>query len=309
VSTLPVIVNPLAGGGRARLPIERLGRVAAEHGLRLELWPTEAPGHARALAEQAARDRLPMLAVWGGDGTYNEAAHGLLGSATTLLVLPGGTSSVLAYELGIPRDPVKALCSQLDGEPRAMTVGRTDGGRIFLLMLSAGPDSLTLQHIPPRLKLHGGKVGIAAQALLEFMRGNLPRFEVAMNGERRPVSWCIAGNARRYGGPYVATPGADPFSPGFEVVLLARHGRRATARFFFAIPSGRHLGLRGVTHAPAQHVALLGEGVPYQLDGDAAGFLPVAARAGDERVQVRVPRPSHHADTKDSGHPRAGDQV
>jgi diacylglycerol kinase (ATP) len=292
VSTLPVIVNPLAGGGRVRLPLERLERVAAGHSLCLELWPTEAPGHARELAARAARDRLPALAVWGGDGTYNEAAHGLLGSGTALIVLPGGTSSVLAYELGIPRDPVKALSSQLDGEPRAMTVGRTDGGRIFLLMLSAGPDSRVLQNIPPRLKLRGGKAGIAAQAFLEFMRGNLPRFEVVMNGERRVVSWCIAGNARCYGGPYVATPGADPFTPGFEVVLLTRHGRSAAAPFFFAIPSGRHLDLRGVTHAPAQHVALLGEGVPYQLDGDAAGFLPVAACAGEERVQVRVPRPS-----------------
>jgi diacylglycerol kinase family enzyme len=292
VITLPVIVNPVAGGGRVRLPFERLARVAAEHKLRLEPWPTEAPRHARELAERAARDRLPALAVWGGDGTYNEAAHGLLGSATTLLALPGGTTSVLAYELGIPRDPVKALSSQLDGESKAMTVGRTDTGRIFLLMLSAGPDSLILEHVPARLKLRGGKAGIAAQAMVEFMRGKLPRFEVVMNGERRTVSWCIAGNARRYGGPYLATPGADPFTPGFEVVLLTRHGRRATAPFFFAIPFGRHLRLRGVTHGPAHHVALQGEGVPYQLDGDAAGFLPVTARTVEERVQVRLPRRS-----------------
>ena len=64
-----------------------------------------------------------MLAVWGGDGTYNEAARGLVDSETALLALPGGTTSVLAYELGIPRDPVRRSLAQLDGERRAMAVG------------------------------------------------------------------------------------------------------------------------------------------------------------------------------------------
>ena len=64
-----------------------------------------------------------MLAVWGGDGTYNEVARGLVDSETALVALPGGTTSVLAYELGVSRDPVQALVGQLDGERRAMAVG------------------------------------------------------------------------------------------------------------------------------------------------------------------------------------------
>ena len=33
-------------------------------------------------------ERLPALGVWGGDGTYNEAARGMVGSDTALIALP-----------------------------------------------------------------------------------------------------------------------------------------------------------------------------------------------------------------------------
>jgi diacylglycerol kinase (ATP) len=234
-----------------------------------------------------------VLGVWGGDGTYNEAARGLVGSETALLALPGGTTSVLAYELGIPRDPERALVGQLAGERRSMAVGRTDAGQLFLLMVSAGPDAVILTNLPPFLKLRGGKAGITAQAVLEFVRGNLPRFAVAINGDRVEASWCIVGNARSYAGPYAATPGADPFVSGLEVVTLTRHGRTALVPFFFSIPSGRHLRMRGVTRCAAREVRFEGgEGIPYQLDGDPAGFLPVTARASDERLWVMLPRPA-----------------
>ena len=285
-----MVINPVARGGRSSVPRAALEAAAAERGWRLEWWPTEAPGHAAELAARAVRDRHPLLAVWGGDGTYNEAARGLVGSPTALVALPGGTTSVLAYELGIPRDPVAALCDQLVGERREMAVGRTDAGQLFLLMLSAGPDALILANLPEMLKRLAGKAGIGAQAMVEFLHARLPRFTVRVDGQALDASWCIVGNGRCYGGPYSATPGADPFATGFEVVTLERHGRAAAVPFFFAIPSGRHLNMPGVDRRAATEVRLAGEGVPYQLDGDPAGFLPVTARAADERVAVMLPR-------------------
>ncbi|HUK14209.1 MAG TPA: diacylglycerol kinase family protein [Thermoanaerobaculaceae bacterium] len=289
MSRLPVVVNPAARGGRRRVPRERIERAAAARRLAVEWWETAAPGHATELAARAARDRVPILAVWGGDGTYNEAARGLVGSETALLALPGGTTSVLAYEFGIPRDPQRALEVQLDGARRAMAVARTDRGQVFLLMLSVGPDATILANIPAPLKRRAGKLGIGVQACVEFLRGGFPRFSVAANGAELQASWCIVGKSRSYAGPYAATPAADPFALDFDVVTLTRHGRASLLPFFFAIPSGRHLHMRGVERASAREVRLEGEGVPYQLDGDAAGELPVTARSSGDRLWVMVP--------------------
>lgn len=296
MTELPVVFNPVARGGRSLPPRERLERAAAGVGFRLVWWETQAPGHATELAARAARDGFPVVAAWGGDGTYNEMARGLVGSDTAMLLLNGGTTSVLVYELGIPRDPEEALLAQLAGERRAMQVARTDSGQLFLLMLSVGPDSVILENLPELLKRRAGKVGITAQAVVEFARARLPRFTVGSDGRHLDVSWCIVGNSRCYGGPWAGTPGADPFAPGFEVVALTRHGRRATVPFFFAIPSGRHLNRPGVERFAADTVVVDGaSSIPYQLDGDPAGHLPVTVSPSGRTVTVLIP--THPAST------------
>lgn len=287
---LPCIVNPVSRGGRASPPREKLERAAAELGWRLEWWPTRAPGHATELAARAVADGHPVVAVWGGDGTYNEVARGLLNSDSTMLILPGGTTSVLAFELGVSHRPVEALRAQLRGQRRAMSAARTDRGQAFLIMLSVGPDSVILQRVPEVLKRRLGRVGIGVQAVAEFLRGHLPRFRVVLESGEVDASWCIVGNARCYGGPFHATPGADPFSPGLEVVTLDRHGRLEVVPFFFAIPLGTHLRRRGVARRVVSEVRIEGpETIPYQLDGDPVGFLPVRACATDDRVWVLSP--------------------
>lgn len=290
MTRLPVILNPVARGGRSHPPRTRLERAARQFGVVLEWWETSAPGHAKELASRAVREGCRAVAVWGGDGTYNEAAQALTDSDAAMLLLPGGTTSVLAWELGVPRHPVEALVSQLQARRRAMWLARTDRGELFLLMLSAGPDAVILANLPAAWKRHGGKVGIAVQAVLEFLRCRLPRFRVAANGVERPASWCIVGNCRYYGGPFAATPGADPFTPGLEAVVLTRFGRGAAVPFFFGIPRGRHLAQPGVERLSSSEVRLEGgEDIPYQLDGDAVGHLPVVARASGERLWVLPP--------------------
>lgn len=292
MKAVPLIYNPVARGGRSRVPEKALRELAQEYGYRLELWPTKAPGHARELAAQAREVGYEFVAVFGGDGTYNEAAGGLLNGDTAMVVLPGGTTSVLAYELGLPRDVIQAFRFQLGGRRRRLYLGRTDKDQIFLLMLSVGPDALILYDLPWLLKRYGGKVGITLQAFWEFFFARLPRFRVQLNGKAFQAGWCIVGKGRFYGGPFAATPGANPFVPGLEVVVNSRWGRRAAVPFFFAIPFGKHLQQKNVFRWGADQVLLTGEGrIPYQLDGDRAGFLPVRVTASQDFVPVLMPDP------------------
>src|SRR6185436_1891981 len=76
----------------------------------VEVCVTEGPGHARALAGDAARRGYDMVLAVGGDGTANETAWGLLGSETALGLVPVGSGNGLARVLRIPlRDPARAL--------------------------------------------------------------------------------------------------------------------------------------------------------------------------------------------------------
>lgn len=291
---IPVILNPIAGGGRLLRKLGGLQAAAAKRGSELDIWISESPAHTIELAQGAAANEIPLVLAYGGDGTYNGVARGLLGSSTAMGVLPGGTSSVLAYEFDVPRPANKAVDALLAGEDRAMRVGRTDAGDIVLLMVSAGPDSHVLERLRPSFKRLGGRVGVALQAVVEAFNGvALPRIRVATDSTIDEVGWVIVGNSRCYGSKYCATPGADPFREDLEIVAQQTNGRRAAMSFLFGIPSGRHVTRDDVVREVVDRVRLepasVGDAVPYQIDGDVAGMLPVEVSIDPKPLWIRLP--------------------
>ena len=294
MTRIPVILNPIAGGGRLLREQGRLQDVAADHGSVLDIWISESPTHTTELAERAAADEIPLVLAYGGDGTYNAVARGLLGSSSAMGVLPGGTTSVLAYEFGVPRPAQRAVKSLLTGEDRAMRVGRTGDGDIVLLMLSAGPDSQVLERLRPSFKRLGGRVGVALQAVVEAMAGGaLPRIRLASATTIDEVGWVIVGNSRCYAGKFCATPGADPFRDDLEIVAQRSNGRRAAMSFLFGIPSGRHITRADVVRETVRWARLEpaspGDVVPYQIDGDVVGTLPVEITIDPRSLWIRLP--------------------
>ena len=294
MTRVPVILNPIAGGGRLLREQGGLHAVAADRGSKLDIWISESPKHTIELAERAAATEVPLVLAYGGDGTYNAVARGLLGSSTAMGVLPGGTTSVLAYEFGVPRPASKAVDALLAGEDRAMRVGRTDAGNLVLLMLSAGPDSHVLERLRPSFKRLGGRVGVALQAVVEAINGvALPRIRVATDSAIDEAGWVIVGNSRCYGSKFCATPGADPFRDDLEVVAQQTSGRRAAMSFLFGIPSGRHVRRDDVVREVVDRVRLesasVGDAVPYQIDGDVVGVLPVEVNIDPQPLWIRLP--------------------
>ncbi len=98
------IYNPTAGR-RARGKFERFRAALTRLGATVTMAETNAPLHAKSLAETADPARFDAVAVAGGDGTINEAVNGIVHSGLPLAILPLGTANVLANELGLPRDP------------------------------------------------------------------------------------------------------------------------------------------------------------------------------------------------------------
>lgn len=292
---IPVVFNPTAGGGRARRLKTELENAAIECDVVLDWRATAAPGHAVALAADAAKQGHGLVLAFGGDGTYNEVARGLLGTETAMGVVPAGTTSVLAYEFGVPRPVGMSLGVLLDGEDKVMRVGRTDRGDIILIMLSAGPDARVLENLMPWLKPLGGRVGVAFQAVLELIRPvGLPVMKAVVGEQCLESGWVVVGKSRSYAGPFEACPDADPFAPTFQVVLNRGRSRREALGFVGALARGKLLSRSGVEGFLLDTVRLEGVGqaerVPYQVDGDFKGHLPVEIKVHPETLVVRLPR-------------------
>jgi diacylglycerol kinase family enzyme len=99
------------------------------------------PGQARRAVDEGAS----MVLVWGGDGTVNGVIAGLAHSGVPLGILPGGTTNLLARNLGIPLSLESAVDTAYAGSDRAIDLLDVDLGhderRVSAVMCGAGWDA------------------------------------------------------------------------------------------------------------------------------------------------------------------------
>jgi diacylglycerol kinase family enzyme len=154
---------------------------------------TEARGHATELCREAAHEGYDVVVAFGGDGTVNEAANGLVGSPTPLTCLPGGSANVFGKMLGIPGELVDAtehlLAIADDWRPRRVDIGIVNG-RYFTFSSGLGIDASVVQRVDanPRMKARYGPYFFTWAAISTFARRYMlhpPRLtvDVALHAE------------------------------------------------------------------------------------------------------------------------------
>jgi diacylglycerol kinase family enzyme len=274
-----LIVNASASSVTARSRVLIQHRLSTEHDLTIA--QTSRRGHATRLAQGAAADGVEVVAVLGGDGTLNEAANGLAGTATALGVLPGGSTNVFARTIGMANDPLKAtdqLLAALGGTPadgsapsraghggiRAISLGNANG-RYFLFHVGLGFDAAVVAEVEKRslLKRYFGAVVFigAAVATWRTYDRESPWFTATTPGHA-PVDGYFAVGLNT--SPYTflgdsrldVAPGTDLDSglsllvferltiPGLVAVVAASATRRATLPDAATPDAGASVGRR-----------------------------------------------------------------
>jgi diacylglycerol kinase family enzyme len=179
-----IIVNPYATTVSDRL--RHLVVYALQGRFEVDAVDTESRGHAIELCREAAHEGYDVVVAFGGDGTVNEAANGLLGSTTPLCCLPGGSANVFGKMLGIPGDVVDAtehlLMMADDWRPRKADLGVVNG-RCFTFASGLGLDASVVERVDanPRMKARLGPYFFTWVAVSTFLRRYLfspPRLQV-----------------------------------------------------------------------------------------------------------------------------------
>jgi YegS/Rv2252/BmrU family lipid kinase len=287
-----IVFNPAAGARRRRRLLAALDLLRGL-GMRPDVADTARRGHAVEIAHHAAREGVPIIVAAGGDGTIAEVAAGLSGSDSALGVLPLGTANVLALELGLPRTPAGAAGVLAMGRTALLHPGlaRYADGRelLFVQMLGAGFDAAVVHNLPAALKRAFGKGAYVLQTLREMPRYRFTPLRAMLDGRAEDAASAIVTKGRLYAGRFLLAPGADPHEEGFHVALFREAGVLAAMRYGAALPLGLLPRMRGVDILRAQEVRLLGDAIPAQADGDAAGVLPVSITAAPRAMRIVVP--------------------
>jgi diacylglycerol kinase family enzyme len=282
-----VIVNPYATTVSDRL--RNLVLYALQGRYDVDAADTTARDHATQLCREAAREGYDVVVVLGGDGTVNEAAQGLAGSATALTCLPGGATNVYCRVLGIPPDIVDATEHLLrmadDWRPRRVDLGRVNG-RHYTFAAGIGLDGAVVRRVdanhelktrmrqwyytwaavsaftreyvvhPPCLEAHVGD-DVHRGVTIVFQNGGVYTYfgsrPVVLDEDVGLADGTVAGVVLQHAGPLaIPTAAARLLSSGLSV---ADHRRVEVFR----------------TGLDVRVVSTDGRPVPIQVDGDYIG--------------------------------------
>jgi len=285
------ILNPRAGVAAARARAALLSGPWPD----LDLIETRAPGHARELAAEAAAAGCDLVLVAGGDGTANEVAWGLLGSATALGLVPVGSGNGLARTLRIPLRPTAALRALSNGGVRRMDVGFANG-RPFLNVSGAGLDAL----IGADFHAHGragGRRGVMTYVRLSIPRAlhyRAPEWTLRSTGDGFAGRALIvaAVNGRQYGGGAIIAPDARLDDGLLDLVVIEDAGvleiLANAPRLFF----GTIAGFRRYRHLRAAQARLEGPAeFLHHRDGEPEDAVTsLELRVEPRALRVLVPR-------------------
>ncbi|MDH4249076.1 MAG: diacylglycerol kinase family protein [Deltaproteobacteria bacterium] len=266
METWALIYNPVSGGFRAEA-MEAVAAALHTAGVRVRPMPTTRPGHATELAREV--HGVERVAVYGGDGTLNEAANGVLGRTLPLVFIPGGTASVMAHEMGLPRDPAQAALIQARAVPRAVHPGLLDNWA-FLLMAGVGFDGEAVYRVRPWFKRLSGKTAYVWSALEALASSRHPLRAEVPGWEPRLGDWLVAARSAHYGGAFRIHPDAGLLKEHLGIVLVGR----SSLLTFLALHLGlnRHRDADGISYTRAHSMRMdCATPMHAQVDGDYHG--------------------------------------
>jgi YegS/Rv2252/BmrU family lipid kinase len=286
---IALIVNPAAGGGRARRLLPTVERALAARGLAHRVVRTDDLEHGIEEARAAiAAGELP--AVMSGDGLIGQIGGALAGADATVAIVPGGRGNDLARVLGIPREVEGAVEVIAAGHAREIDVGEVDGRR-FLGIASCGFDSEANRRAN-QARLIRGNLVYAYAALRTLAAWRPASFELVADGERRSLRGysVVVANSKAYGGGMFIAPDAELDDGLLDVVLVGDVGK---LRYLANLPKvfkGTHVSEPEVTVVRAREVEISADR-PFAIyaDGDPLADLPARVRLLPRALRVLAP--------------------
>jgi YegS/Rv2252/BmrU family lipid kinase len=304
-----LIVNAVAGRKKdLQALVPRLVQVLEQRGVQVNAAMTTAAGESQAMASSAATSGCDVVFACGGDGTVHETLQGLVGTTAALGVVPLGTANVLARNLGLSLDPLKALQQQLSFSPRAISAGEvsyaTNGGeakRYFTVMAGAGPDGALVYRALAGRRSRFGRGVYYTHAMRLFLTRRFPSFRVEYrrsdSGEWEECLGVSVMSARvgDLGGVFSRlVPRSSLLDTDLELVLVKPPAEIGLPAWFALGTVGLHARNPWLQTVRVTEFRCAPLGTPQsvhaEVDGEWIGRLPMSVRLIPRAVRVLMPK-------------------
>lgn len=287
---IALLTNPSAGKGRgtrtAAIALPRL----KEAGIRVRSLVGRTADEAFELAQGAVADGVDSLVVVGGDGMVHLAVQALVGSGTSLGVIPSGTGNDVARYLDIPRsDPQLATDVVVGARTRRIDLARC-GPTHFVTVLAAGFDSKVNERAN-RMRWPRGQMRYNLATLAELRVFDPLSYTLELDGEVRRVEAMLVavGNGPSFGGGLRITHGAEIDDGLLDVVIIKTMSKLGLVRTYPKLYSGKHTQHPQYERHRVRTVTVAAPGITAYADGERVGKLPLTVEVVPGALEVLAP--------------------
>ena len=285
-----ICLNPNAGARSRMSRIQRLQRL-----LSAEKFSSQIITDIREMAERAeqlqGQNRLRCVVAAGGDGTASMVVNKTL-PGTPVAIMPLGTENLLAKYLGIRPTVESVFDAVAHGVAAKMDAGRV-GNQIFLLMLTCGFDADVVHRLHDARNGHIHHLTYLKPICESVRKYQYPEISVSLNGDKGEIKsrWAFVFNLPCYAMGLPIAPDARGNDGLLDVCTFRRGSMASTCLYLGAVLTRQHAKFRDCKLGRSNRIVLeSAEAVPYALDGDPGGFLPVNIESVPNRLTLLVRR-------------------
>jgi diacylglycerol kinase (ATP) len=284
-----VVINPMARRNAPRLLGEL--RAAAPRDVAWQIVETTPTPFTVGELETEARASDVVIAV-GGDGTVADALTAIGNARVPIAILPGGSTNVIAQELGTPGSP---------GDVARLVFGRhaihsmdaaTCNDRLFLHMAGAGFDSRIFDQTDPALKRRVGWLAYLPGAA-RSLRLPPARFHVRTESASFDLTspMVLVANGAGIIRPSLALlPDIASDDGWLDLVAVTTSHAPGIASVLARFVTRSMDRSPHVMHVRARRVQIEADPkMPIQIDGDVAGETPATMEILPGRAMMIVP--------------------
>jgi diacylglycerol kinase (ATP) len=286
-----LIVNPVAGRGRARAVVPQVTAALSAAGADCKVTESASLGHAAELAREAAAAGRVVVAV-GGDGMAGALAAAASTGGAAYGIIPAGRGNDLARMLGIPTDPAQAA--------RVLTRESTRPIDLIGVSVPGLPEAIVAGSVYTGVPSVAGEIANGTR----LVRGSAvyPLAALRAVAAWRPPSFRVQGSdgSHDFPGYAVVVANSAYFGAGMKVapsaliddgqldLILMRHAPKLTfIRCLTKINDGSHVALPQVSVRRDTDVTLtLDRPLPVAADGETLPFAAPLPAGTPLRVRV-----------------------
>ncbi len=279
--------NPKAGATSSESPISRLSRALQYRGFNVQL---ETDVH-RIVAESnrlSTTGKLRVVIAAGGDGTASLIAN-RLPVDIPLAVFPLGTENLLAKHLGVSTNPNQLADWIAEGHTARLDVGLANG-QIFLVLASCGFDAEVVHQLHNQRKGNINRFSYAWPIFRSISKYHYPKMNIRCDGGPESTArWAFVFNVPQYALQLPIVHDANCLDGRLDLCSFRGGSLWNGLLYIGGVILRQHRKWKDTVVTKFESLRIESdEPVPYQLDGDPGGFLPLEIKVAPQRLRVVV---------------------